>query len=142
MKQLAIICDLDGTLALITNRDPYDARHCDHDIVNLPVAEICCRFASTHWILFVSGREDRYREPTLRFLKKAVPSIVASKAWSLLMRPTKDVRKDSILKAEIYSRDIEPYYDVAFVLDDRNQVVNMWRHQYHLTCLQVAEGDF
>ena len=27
------------------------------------------------------------------------------------------------------------------VLDDRNQVVKMWREN-GLTCLQVAEGDF
>ena len=33
-------------------------------------------------------------------------------------------------------------YDVAGVLDDRDQVVKMWRNELGLTCLQVAEGNF
>ena len=36
---------------------------------------------------------------------------------------------------------IEPFYDVLCVLDDRDQVVRMWRHR-GLTCLQVAPGNF
>ena len=32
-------------------------------------------------------------------------------------------------------------YNVKFVLDDRNRVVEMWR-SLGLTCLQVADGDF
>lgn len=31
---------------------------------------------------------------------------------------------------------------VKFVLDDRNQVVDMWRKDLGLTCLQVDYGDF
>ncbi len=30
----AIICDLDGTLCLLNNRNPYDASHCDQDSLN------------------------------------------------------------------------------------------------------------
>jgi hypothetical protein len=32
-------------------------------------------------------------------------------------------------------------FDVQFVLDDRDQVVEMWRAM-GLTCLQVAPGNF
>jgi predicted kinase len=35
----AIICDLDGTLALHNGRNPYDASTCDEDLVNMPVAD-------------------------------------------------------------------------------------------------------
>ena len=52
-----------------------------------------------------------------------------------------DSRKDSIVKQEIYEMCIKDKYNVLFVLDDRDQVVNMWREQ-GLKCLQVAEGNF
>ena len=42
---------------------------------------------------------------------------------------------------EIFENDIRPYYNIDYVLDDRNQVVEMWR-SIGLTCLQVAEGNF
>jgi hypothetical protein len=57
------------------------------------------------------------------------------------MRHTKDLRKDSIVKGEIYDSVIAPNYNVFFVLDDRNQVVDFWRSK-GLTCFQVAPGDF
>ncbi len=59
----------------------------------------------------------------------------------LYMRFTNDSRIDSIVKQEIYEMCIKDKYNVLFVLDDRDQVVNMWREQ-GLKCLQVAEGNF
>ena len=59
----------------------------------------------------------------------------------LLMRVTDDVRKDSIIKKEIYENNIKGKYNVSLVLDDRNQVVEMWR-DLGLTCFQVADGNF
>lgn len=57
------------------------------------------------------------------------------------MRPEGDIRKDSIVKREIFENYIRDYYNIQFVLDDRNQVVEMWR-SLGLKCLQVQEGDF
>lgn len=57
------------------------------------------------------------------------------------MRPEGDIRKDSIVKRELFEKYVRPYYNIEFVLDDRNQVVEMWR-SLGLKCLQVAEGDF
>ena len=50
-------------------------------------------------------------------------------------------KKDSIVKKEIFDEYIKDKYYVEFILDDRNQVVDMWR-EMGLTCLQVAEGNF
>jgi hypothetical protein len=57
------------------------------------------------------------------------------------MRETGDNRKDSIVKEEIYNRDILPEYYVSFVLDDRQQVVDALR-EMGLQVWQVARGDF
>ena len=135
-----VICDLDGTLCLFEKEDkskpnyrsPYNASTCENDILNEVVAGII----KDKNVIFVSGREDVYRGPTLRFLEKH--NIVFQK---LFMRKTGDNRKDSIIKEEIYRNLIEPNYNIEFVLDDRNQVVDMWR-RIGLTCLQVADGNF
>jgi predicted kinase len=135
----AIICDLDGTLALLNGRSPYDATHCDQDLLNAPVADIVRRFQATgHAIIFLSGREDKFREPTVRFLTQHMGE---SFPYRLIMRATGDMRKDAIIKQELLEREILPTSFVDFVLDDRNQVVDMWRG-LGLTCLQVDYGDF
>ncbi|NDV58419.1 AAA family ATPase [Bacteroides sp. 519] len=134
----AIICDLDGTLALMDNRNPFDATHADKDELNEPVANVLKTFASQGYqILLVSGREDRFREPTVRFLEKH--AITYHQLW---MRPSKDYRKDSIIKREIFAAEINGKYYIDFILDDRNQVVDMWRKELKLTCFQVNYGEF
>jgi predicted kinase len=134
----AIICDLDGTLALI-NRNPYDATDCDiKDLPNTPVIEtVLAHYNSGKKIIFCSGREDKYRPETERFIKKHCPSV----DYQLFMRKSGDFRKDAIVKDEIFQNNIEGKYNVLLVLDDRNQVVSYWRSK-GLTCFQVAEGNF
>jgi hypothetical protein len=93
--------------------------------------------ANGYSILLVSGREERFREPTMRFLTKfAIPY------QYLWMRCTKDYRKDAIIKREIFDSEIAGKYCVEFVLDDRDQVVEMWRRDLHLDCFQVNYGNF
>ena len=66
----AIICDLDGTLALMNGRNPFDASRCDADLLNEPVANLLKNYHQLRYkILLVSGREDRFLAPTLRFLE-------------------------------------------------------------------------
>jgi predicted kinase len=132
----AIICDLDGTLALLNGRNPYDAASCEDDVLNLPVYEILTRVGEDKTILLVSGREGKFKPQTERWLKAN-----AVRYDALIMRETGDTRKDSVIKKEIYDTRIKPNYNVQFVLDDRNQVVDMWRSE-GLTCLQVDYGDF
>jgi len=47
-----------------------------------------------------------------------------------------------LLKKELYDAHVKDKYDVLFVLDDRDQVVNMWRNELGLACFQVANGNF
>lgn len=134
----AIICDLDGTLALMNGRNPFDASKCDQDELNEPVANVLRNYKKLGYeILLVSGREDKYKEPTLRFLEKHTIEFD-----DLIMRKSSDNRKDSIVKTEIYTDFIKDKYFVEFVLDDRNQVVDTWRKDLKLPCFQVYYGDF
>lgn len=127
-----IICDLDGTLCETSHRSPYDASTCDQDGLNQVVADII----KDKNVILVSGREDKYRPQTEKFLEK-----YNTKHLDLFMRKTGDFRHDTIIKEEIYNEHIKGQYNVEFVLDDRNRVVQFWR-SIGLTCLQVADGDF
>lgn len=134
----SIICDLDGTLALICGRSPYDATHCYNDLINRPVANVLVNYRKLGFtIILLSGREEKFRPPTLRFLE--THDITFDK---LLMRRTGDNRKDNIIKREIFDQEIKDRYFIEFILDDRNQVVDMWRNELQLPCFQVYYGDF
>jgi predicted kinase len=135
---VAVICDLDGTLALLNGRNPFDASKCDRDLPNTPVIEcVKSMHAAGHAIIFMSGREDKYREPTERFIAEHLPGI----PYELHMRSSNDGRKDAIVKGELFDAHVAEKYNVLFVLDDRNQVVDFWR-SIGLTVFQVAEGNF
>lgn len=146
-----IDCDLDGTTSLLNGRSPYDATNCDRDPPNTPVVE-CIKGMYTYLvtravaekkdakkvkILFTSGREEKYREPTEKFLAEHLPGI----PYELHMRKTGDMRKDSIIKREMFDNEIRGKWNILFVLDDRNQVVDNWR-EMGLHCFQVAPGAF
>jgi len=134
----AIICDIDGTLAL-HNRDPFDYVNLNTDEVN-PAVERIIRWANDRIagpkILFVSGRPATYREATERWLDEHGIAYDG-----LYMRGASDTRRDDIVKQEIYEQHIKGCYRIAFVLDDRDRVVAFWR-SLGVTCLQVADGSF
>lgn len=132
----AIICDIDGTLAHMTDRSPYDWSRVYQDEVDPIIRKLLDTIKYKYFIILTSGRDEICREETNKWLSENdVPY------GMLLMRPEGDIRKDSIVKREIFENYIRDYYNIQFVLDDRNQVVEMWR-SLGLKCLQVAEGDF
>lgn len=135
-KTKAYIFDIDGTLAIRGDRSPYDYSKVNLDTPNEDVARICRHLAERYPIIIVSGREDSCHKETLDWLH-----LHQIKPDCLYMRKAGDKRKDSIVKAEIYIRVIEPHYTILGVFDDRQQVVDMWR-SIGLTCFQVDYGDF
>lgn len=133
----AIIVDIDGTLALKGDRSPFDWMRVGEDKVNEPIKWLVRSFKPTVAIIVFSGRDSVCRDITEKWLgENGIPY------KDLFMRPEGDMRKDSIVKKELYDKYVKGNYEVAFVLDDRNQVVDMWRNELGLTCLQVAEGNF
>lgn len=132
----AIICDIDGTIAIKGDRDIYDGSKVHLDSVNEPVMSILKKMYTDNVIIMVSGRDGQYEDATRRWLiENGVPHDF------LFMRKPGDRRKDSIVKEEIFDNEIRGSFFVRFVLDDRNQVVDMWR-RIGLPCFQVNPGDF
>lgn len=140
-KPEAYIFDIDGTLAHIDHenpRDVYDASRAHEDLVDIHVANVLSILAETNnlEIILLSGRSVDHAPETIQWLQsKSIPYD------GLFMRPSGDIRKDSVVKNELFREHVEPHYNVLGVFDDRNQVVDMWR-QIGLKCFQVQEGDF
>ncbi|MEV4760591.1 AAA family ATPase [Micromonospora sp. NPDC049559] len=133
-----VLVDIDGTVALMHGRSPYDMSRVGEDLPNQSViAAVRAMHSAGYGVVFCSGRDDSCRETTEAWLDLhvGVPYL------ALYMRAEGDRRKDSVVKREIFDREIRDRYRVVGVFDDRQQVVRMWR-DLGLTVFQVAEGDF
>jgi hypothetical protein len=136
---VAWLVDVDGTLALNSHRNPYDWRRADADLPNMPVVaavQALAAHSNVAAIIAISGRHEQARKLTSRWLERhRVPYA------KLVMRVDGDGRADEIVKEELFRTQIEPFYTIGGVIDDRDKVVKMWR-RLGLVCFQVAEGKF
>ena len=138
LRQDAVVVDLDGTLALHRNRSPFEWAKVSSDVPNDPVIlAVRALSAAGIAIVYCSGRDAVCRTDTETWITTHV-----GVDGPLFMRSSGDNRRDSIIKRELYEQHIEPAYRVRFVLDDRDQVVQLWRDELQLPCFQVAPGDF
>lgn len=138
-KRETVVVDVDGTLARMVSRGPYDLDRVHEDEPVEHIVALVDLLRTTHDVVFLSGREDSCREATEAWLREHAGKHPTSEP--LYMRTAGDRRRDAVVKAELFDRYVRDHHDVRLVLDDRNQVVQMWRSM-GLTCLQVADGDF
>jgi predicted kinase len=134
----ALLVDIDGTVALMNGRSPYDWGRVGEDAPNhAVVAAVRAMHSAGNAIVFCSGRDEVSRAETEAWLEL----YVGVPYEGLFMRPEGDSRKDAIVKREIFDQQIRDRWRIVGVFDDRQQVVRMWR-ALGLTVFQVAEGDF
>lgn len=141
-----VIVDIDGTCSDPTHRlhhiagkpKNWDAFHDEvgDDAVHGDICKIVWALAKCAQIVYMSGRMERCRHDTLRWLAKHGFPLA-----ELHMRMDGDYRPDYVVKSELadalgFSKDT-----VLCAIDDRQQVVDMWRKR-GIRCLQVADGNF
>lgn len=136
-----ILVDIDGTVADRGARSPFEWHRVGIDTPKWPIINLVKAMrASGCAIVFFSGRDAVCRPETTAWLDEYFGWPAMN--YELFMRPEQDNRKDSIVKAELFGQHILGRYYVEFVVDDRQQVVDMWRRMLGLTCVQVDYGDF
>lgn len=145
-KPTAILCDIDGTLAhgINVTRKPYEWDKVGTDTIDESIAGMLQHYWSEDpmndehepQIILLSGRDGSCYGETQDWLHGH-----GIRYDALIMREAGDKRKDFVVKRELFDQHVRDNYQVLFVLDDRNQVVDMWR-SLGLKCLQVADGDF
>lgn len=158
-----VIFDIDGTLADIAHRRhfvqskpknwPAFNRAMKNDIPNSDIIDLLTLMFEGGWtILVASGRSEDEREVTEKWLNEAGIFCIADKHGlsesepppmyqKLYMRASGDYRSDDIVKSEILDQMRADGFDPTIAVDDRDQVVKMWREK-GLRCLQVAPGNF
>ncbi|MFG2115779.1 AAA family ATPase [Streptomyces sp. NPDC048718] len=134
----AVLCDIDGTLALRGDRGPYDFSRCDTDLPNLPVRDALRAFRDCHQdrIVLLSGRSEDHREMTEAWLARY--EVPYDELW---MRASGDGRPDDLVKAELFDTHVRHRHAVRVSLDDRDRVVAVWRRM-GLPTWQVDYGNF
>lgn len=134
----AIMVDIDGTVAIMCGRSPYDETRVHEDSPNTPVIEaVEAMYHRGYEVVFMSARTAGCYDATEEWLREHVGIDFSG----LHMRAEGDMRKDSVVKAELFDRHVRDHWNIAAVFDDRRQVVDMWRAM-GLTVFHVAEGDF
>jgi len=134
-----VLFDIDGTLAVMGDRSPYDGEKVWMDTPNYDVQVAL----SLYWeanvdVIIVSGRDESYRDVTEKWLAdNGIPF------HHLYMRPTEEgqKREDSIIKYELFNKHIRPQgHRILGVFDDRHRVLRMWR-ELGLTTFHVNGPD-
>lgn len=119
----AVIFDVDGTLAHMTGRKPYAWAEVGSDAVDPHLARILEAYIHAGYaVLVVSGRDGVCKPETAKWLYDNDLEYDA-----LFMREEGDMRKDTVVKEEIFWNQIAHRYNVEVVFDDRPSVVRMWQ---------------
>ena len=124
-RPLCILVDIDGTLAHMNGkRGAFDWDKVGLDDVDDAVKMIvnAWKMMNSGEVIVLSGRDGVCREETEKWLKDNEIGYN-----QLIMRAPNDMRKDTIVKEEIFWRDIADNYNVQFVIDDRPCVVRLWQ---------------
>lgn len=123
-KPKAVLVDMDGTLAFLQGRDPYDEKNVINDQLNTVLYKVLSLLYSQGYrIVIFSGRHESSRVDTSQWLNKHnVPH------HDLYLRPNNDNVSSGVkLKTDWYDLDLKYQYDVDLVFDDMYQVCYAFR---------------
>lgn len=147
----AVVCDLDGTLAILTDRTYEQPECCANDRINGPVHQAIVglyKHDGFARVLIVSGRPERARHATENWLKTYGLFSFTDREdgevdipITVILRRDGDERSEAVVKRELFDQHIAGKYNVVCVFDDRNRSVAMWR-SLGLPTFQCADGDF
>jgi len=130
------IVDVDGTIAEMHNRRPYDWNKVGDDLPKTDVIDIVNTLSHNNKIIILSGRDGCSQDLTEQWLEKH-----GVQYDEIYMRAPGDSTVDYKVKEDLYNQHIKGVYNVKGVFDDRDQIVFQWRH-LGLTCLQINYGAF
>lgn len=136
-KPKAVIFDIDGTLAKMNWRSPYDyTENLMTDILNTPIYNLYNLYKKWWYeILIFTWRKKEWDEFTHKWLNNYWITYT-----EFMSRADWDDRCDTIIKKEFFDL-VKDKYNIELCVDDRDRVVDMYRWLW-LTVLQVDYWNF
>ena len=141
-QKRTVIVDIDGTLADCEKRI-HHYKNGDYEAFNAaaiedePIEAVCDLVRNLpDWVTVVimTARDASFRKETAEWLNRNdIPFD------QLLMRSEYDIRRDDVIKLELFEQYLKSD-DIWFVLEDRQICVDNWRAE-GLACFQVAKDD-
>lgn len=125
-KETCVVVDIDGTIAKMKDRKPYDWDKVYNDEViheHEKMIESYVNDNNISKIIFLTGRDGSAYQDTLRWLNRK--SSLGEFDFELYSRKEGDKRKDYLVKQELFLKHVSDY-TVKAVFDDRPQVCRMW----------------
>lgn len=131
---VCIVVDIDGTIAHMKGRGPFEWTRVGEDSVDEVVNRMVLALQEQGIkIVFLSGRDGCCYRETFNWLCDKT----AATDFELYMRPAGDSRRDDIVKEELFFNHVEGRYNVFCVFDDRPQMIRKW-HAMGLKVMAVA----
>jgi histidinol phosphatase-like enzyme len=119
----AALVGMDGTLAKMVNRGPFEWSKVGQDEVVEDVARMFNAYkAMGYKMIVMSGRDGICRSHTWDWLERH-----DLRPCLLLMRKEGDMRKDSEIKRELFFEHVAHQFNVCGVVDDRKQMIREWQ---------------
>lgn len=141
-----IICDIDGTIATMSGRGPFDWDKVGTDMPRQDVLRVVQdatldeeMHALPARLIFLSGRDEACRDQTIHWLELQLCSEMD--CWDLFMRPAGSMERDSVVKRRLYEDHIKGKYRVIGVFDDRKQVIRELWEPLGFTVFNVGSVD-
>jgi hypothetical protein len=136
MKHKAIIVDIDGTISdgswRILGKDLSTIDWNQENLKSLhdQPFDWCVKLVNLFYkdgykIIFLTARTGTVEcyQVTHQWLSSHLDI-----PYELFMREEHDQRDDDIIKQDIYYKHIEPSFDILFAIDDKPEVIDMWRN--------------
>lgn len=136
-KDSVVLCDLDGTIANLDHRlhfvkpgkghkkdwNSFFMAMGDDTVIEDTRKILMKHFVAGKTIIFMSGRPEKYREITLRWLARNFLNM----SYTIIMRGEGDKRPDTITKKEMFEKHFPDKSVVHAIYDDRPSVIRMWK---------------
>lgn len=120
----AVLCDIDGTLAHMTTRGPYDYDKVDTDSLDDEIFDILRGLSRLGYaIVIVSGRDGICKEDTYNWLLANLRNV----PFYHYQRAVGDKRPDDVIKEELLEQIVAYGFCPKMVFDDRPRVTRKWR---------------
>lgn len=132
----AIIVDVDGTIAQMNGRGPFEWHRVGEDKPRWLIIDMVVSYYERqgYEILIVSGRSDECKDETRDWLIQH-----GVRYTELHMRKAGDFRRDSVIKEEIFWTHIAERYNIVAAIDDRPMMIRTWHELKIPNVIAVAD---